>query len=146
MGRAKTEIDRKRVEALAGIGCTVAEMAMVLGCSKEILERRFATSIEKGRAEAKASLRRMQWQAAQKGSTAMLIWLGKQILGQNDKREVTANMNLSQGFDASKLSDEQLEQLEALVESAHAESAAVGAVLFEKTYHGGTETRRNKKS
>ena len=120
MGRAKTEIDRKRVETLAGIGCTVGEMAVVLGCSKEILERRFATSIEKGRAEAKASLRRMQWQAAQKGSTAMLIWLGKQVLDQNDKREVTANMNVSQGFDASKLSDEQLEQLEALVESAHA--------------------------
>ena len=120
MGKPKTEIDRKRVETLAGFGCTVAEMAVELGCSKEILERRFATSIEKGRAAARASLRRMQWQAAQKGSAAMLIWLGKQILDQNDKREVTANMNLSQGFDASKLSDEQLEQLEALVDSAHA--------------------------
>jgi hypothetical protein len=120
MGRLKTEIDRKRVEALAGIGCTVAEMGVELGCSREILERRFAASIEKGRAAARASLRRMQWQAAQKGSAAMLIWLGKQILDQNDKREVTANMNLSQGFDASKLSDEQLEQLEALVDSAHA--------------------------
>jgi hypothetical protein len=37
-----------------------------------------------GREEGKASLRRMQWRAAER-STAMLIWLGKQYLGQTGK-------------------------------------------------------------
>jgi hypothetical protein len=31
----------------------------------------------------------LQWNAAEKGSTPMLIWLGKQILDQKDKQELT---------------------------------------------------------
>ena len=30
----------------------------------------------------------MQWKAADKGNVTMLIWLGKQILGQAEKSEV----------------------------------------------------------
>ena len=30
----------------------------------------------------------MQWKAADKGNVAMLIWLGKQVLGQTEKSEV----------------------------------------------------------
>lgn len=33
----------------------------------------------------RVSLRRSQWQAAQKGNAALLIWLGKQYLNQKDK-------------------------------------------------------------
>jgi len=38
--------------------------------------------------EGRASLRRMQWKAADKGNATMLIWLGKQMLGQKDQVEV----------------------------------------------------------
>ena len=31
----------------------------------------------------------MQWNAADRGSVPMLIWLRKQVLGQTDKQEVT---------------------------------------------------------
>ena len=35
----------------------------------------------------KASLRRMQYKAAEGGNVTAQIWLGKQILGQKDKLE-----------------------------------------------------------
>ena len=37
------------------------------------------------RGSGKTSLRRAQWLSAQKGNPTMLIWLGKQYLGQRDK-------------------------------------------------------------
>jgi hypothetical protein len=36
-----------------------------------------------------ASLRRKQFEAAMNGNTTILIWLGKQYLGQRDKREMS---------------------------------------------------------
>ena len=38
----------------------------------------------KGRAETKQALRKAQIKSAIGGNTTMLIWLGKNILGQND--------------------------------------------------------------
>lgn len=37
----------------------------------------------------KTSLRRLQWKKASEGNVAMLIWLGKQILGQKERVEET---------------------------------------------------------
>ena len=90
-GRPRIELDEDKITALAKIGCTVAEVAAVMGCSKDTLERRFAAPIEKGREEMKASLKRMQYTAAANGNVTMQIWLGKQYLGQKDRRheEVT---------------------------------------------------------
>jgi hypothetical protein len=43
--------------------------------------------------EGKASLRRSQWKAAQDGNPTMLVWLGKQMLGQRDKHDIDANLS-----------------------------------------------------
>jgi hypothetical protein len=85
-GRPKKQIDAKLVRVLAGIHCTQEEIAVACGCSVDTLDRRFKQEMAEGLAEGKASLRRMQWHSAQKGNVAMQIWLGKQILGQSDKR------------------------------------------------------------
>ena len=37
----------------------------------------------------KASLRRRQYKLAEEGNPTMLIWLGKQWLGQSEKKEIT---------------------------------------------------------
>jgi hypothetical protein len=58
---------------------------MVVGCSRDTLERRFAASIKKGSAELNVSLHRSQVRAAQAGNVTMLIWLGKQRLGQKNE-------------------------------------------------------------
>lgn len=87
MARPKKEIDAALVEKLAMIMCTMNEIASVVGCSVDTLERRFADTIKEGQNKGKTSLRRFQYQAAEKGNPAMLIWLGKQHLGQKDKQE-----------------------------------------------------------
>ena len=45
----------------------------------------FCDYIEQKRGSGKASLRRRQWQAAEAGDKTMLIWLGKNWLGQSDQ-------------------------------------------------------------
>ena len=66
----------------------MTEIAAVVGCSVDTLERRFAETIKLGQEKGKTSLRRWQYLAAEKGNTAMLIWLGKQHLGQKDRQEI----------------------------------------------------------
>lgn len=82
MARPKLQIDESLVEKLASIHCTMEEIASVCSCSVDTLERRFAEVIKKARAKGKSSLRRLQWENAQKGNVSMQIWLGKIILGQ----------------------------------------------------------------
>jgi AraC-like DNA-binding protein len=86
MARPQKLIDVKQVEELAAIDCTYEEMAAVLDCSTKTLKRRFGDLINKGRETGKASLRRAQHKAAMGGNATMMIWLGKQRLGQTDDR------------------------------------------------------------
>ncbi len=57
------------------------------GCSEATIRQRFFDSVTKGRAERKITLHQRQYEAADGGNIAMLIWLGKQELGQSDKIE-----------------------------------------------------------
>ena len=91
-GRPRLEFDLRQVEELARIGCTEEDMAAVLGISVDTIQRRkrtcpeFCGVIEKGRASLRNSLRRLQVKKALEGNTTMLIWLGKQLLGQSDRQ------------------------------------------------------------
>lgn len=91
MARPKLEIDGTEVEKLASIGCTTQEIAAFFDCSKDTIENRFSAELAKGRENGKTRLRRLQLQAAQKGNVVMLIWLGKQMLGQKEKVEADVN-------------------------------------------------------
>lgn len=84
MGRPRKKIDAKLVERLAMIDCSVEEIAAVVECSTDTLQRRFAAVMAKGRAQGKTSLRRAQFRLALKGNATMQIWLGKQRLGQKE--------------------------------------------------------------
>jgi hypothetical protein len=89
MAMPPCKIDLKTLEQLATIHCTVDEAAAVLGICERTLYRQMKKAEikevwERGKGKGRASLRRLQWKAAQGGSTAMLIWLGKQMLGQRD--------------------------------------------------------------
>lgn len=80
-------IDEAQVEEMAAIGCTVAEIAGIVGCSPRTVERRAAAPVARGRARLNISLRRRQVEMAMAGNASMLIWLGKQLLGQRDKAD-----------------------------------------------------------
>ena len=99
MAPPRKEIDPAKVELLAGCGCTVEEIAAKLDCSKDTLERRYAAHIIKGRDVGRSSIRGKQFERAMKGSDTMLIWLGKQTLGQRDKSDISI----------TTISDEELE-------------------------------------
>jgi hypothetical protein len=89
VARPRLAIDPEQVRGLARLHCTNKEIASVLGCSTDTLERRYAAEIAKGKEEGRAALRRLQWKAANAGNIAMLIWLGKNHLGQTDRQDVT---------------------------------------------------------
>lgn len=96
-GRPQAEIDLAKLEALGEIQCTLDEVAAVLGVGHATIERRLASdpavaaAFDRGKARGRASLRRMQYQGAQAGNPTMLIWLGKQLLGQRDTLDVRAD-------------------------------------------------------
>ena len=89
MPRQKLKIDKEKVEQLASFGCSTSEIASFFGCDEGTIRKRFSENLTKGREKGKIRLRQMQWKAADKGNVTMLIWLGKQLLGQADKSEVT---------------------------------------------------------
>lgn len=87
-GRPPKDIDPEQVMRLAALGVPMVDIAFVVGCSVDTLERRFRDEIEEGRANGRTRLRQKQLEVALSGNPAMLIWLGKQMLGQADKQEV----------------------------------------------------------
>lgn len=97
-GRPRKEIDYDLVYKLARIFCTQEEIASVLDIHVRTLQRNpeFRHVFEKGKEEAKISLRRMQYKKAMDGNVTMLIWLGKQYLGQLDKQKITQDLEVDQ--------------------------------------------------
>ena len=93
-GRPRKPIDLERVEALASIGATQQEIASDLGVSDETLRRckDFVAVYKRGMDKGCLSLRHKQFNLAKAGDKTMLVWLGKQLLGQSDKREIKADM------------------------------------------------------
>ena len=91
--QAQAKINKDQFEQMCGIQCTEEEIASLFGVSVATLERWCVNTYERGFAEVfrekrqrgKASLRRRQWLKADDGDTTMLIFLGKQYLGQADR-------------------------------------------------------------
>ena len=97
MARPKKDVDAEQVRKLAAIDCSLAEIASVVNCSVDTLERRFAEVIKRGREEGCASLKRKQFEVAQSGNPTMLIWLGKQRLGQKEPQQNIAHTGANGG-------------------------------------------------
>lgn len=93
MGAPKKVIDYEAVEKLAKIHCTQEEIASTMDLSVRTLQRdeTFCRIYKKGIEEGKKSLRRLQWELAEKGDRTMLVWLGKQYLGQRDNKDIAVS-------------------------------------------------------
>ena len=94
-GRKKIDIDYDMVQKLSMIQCTQKEIAYILGLSVRTLQRdeKFNEIYNIGKENGKMSLRRIQFDIAEKGNASMAIFLGKQYLGQ---RDVVENSNETQ--------------------------------------------------
>ena len=73
------------VYRLATMGCTDRDIAEWFDISESTLRYNFSSYLTKGRAQLKQRLRQAQLKAAFDGNSALLIWLGKQYLGQSDQ-------------------------------------------------------------
>ncbi len=90
-GRPRFEIDYEAVKKLASLQCTQVEVASFLGCHVNTLlkDEKFMEIYKSGIDSGRMSLRRHQWKALEDGNTTMLVWLGKQYLGQREKNELS---------------------------------------------------------
>jgi hypothetical protein len=97
-GRPRIEINWPDFDRLCEVQCTLAEISAHFGVSEDTIERAvkrdhrvsFADYFAEKRKSGFVSLRRRQYELAMAGNATMLIFLGKQYLGQADKRDVTA--------------------------------------------------------
>ena len=100
-GRPKIKIDWAEFDKLCTMQCSLREIAGWFDVSEDTIERRvvetfgitFAEQYDKKRARGKIALRRKQYDVAMSGSVPMLIFLGKQYLGQSDKVEQVGELN-----------------------------------------------------
>ena len=90
-GRPSIEVDLKKITELCRFMLADYELAAALGMSPRTFTNKkaenpaIAEAMEEGYNMGKRSLRSRQLQIAMGGNVAMLIWLGKQYLGQKDK-------------------------------------------------------------
>jgi hypothetical protein len=100
-GRPKTQIDWKEFDKLCALHCTQIEIAEWFGCTDETIQNivketwgeDFSAYFKRKASRGKMSLRRKQFEKAMEGSVPLLIWMGKQCLGQKDQPEETPNDN-----------------------------------------------------
>lgn len=100
----------EQLRPLVFAGCTYPEIADYFGISEASVERMaqrepLAAVFRKSRADRKLSLRRVQTKLAVGGNVGMLIWLGKQELGQRerfDPIDVHVNVNDTERDEAAK--------------------------------------------
>jgi len=112
-GRPKAIIDWKQVDRLLEAGCTGTQVAARIGIHPDTLyiacrdthNLTFSAYAEEKRASGDSILQQAQFQQAVKGNVTMLIWLGKQRLGQRDKSDVEINATFKKAQD---LTDDEL--------------------------------------
>lgn len=133
----KKDIDFTVLDKLLNMHGTAEECAGVLNIGVATLDRRIreihGISFEEyagpRRAAGRMSLRRAQFvTAVQKGNPTMQIWLGKNLLGQADKQEISGPggaplMPARQLPDYSQLSTDELRTFLALAEKARPKDA-----------------------
>ena len=94
-GRPKAEIDWLHVGKLLEAGGTAEGIAATIGIDRDTLYKRceadnkctFSTFSQEKKAKGEELLRVAQFKQAIGGNTTMLIWLGKQRLGQTEKSQ-----------------------------------------------------------
>lgn len=100
-GRPETKIDWDEFDKLCAMQATQQEIAAWFECTDDTIQNHckkekgmgFSDYYAQKRVNGKISLRRTQFQLAQK-NVAMAIWLGKQWLGQSEKQYVV-NENIN---------------------------------------------------
>jgi len=94
-GRPKIKIDYNLVYRMAKRFATQEDIAMICECSASTLQHdeEFLQAFNKGKSQVFKNLRVAQYRYAMKGNPQLLIWLGKNYLGQKDTDKIPDTMN-----------------------------------------------------
>lgn len=125
-GRPRSlDVDAQTLKTIQGLGqiqATSKECAAVLGVTEPtwISFKKHNPEVEEalhlGQGEGLASLRRRQFKAANDGNASMMIWLGKQYLGQRDHKDISGpNGGPIQTVDLTNMSSDDLDRLESIL-------------------------------
>ena len=88
-GATKRIVPPDEVFKLAELGCTNLEIAKWFDMNEDTLVYNFSVYLSQGRESTKQRLRAKQLEVAMSGNPTMLIWLGKNMLGQSDNPQAT---------------------------------------------------------
>lgn len=102
IGRNKTVIPEEEVAQLSQYHCTNKEMADFYGVPLQTFMDNFRDIIDKNRIITKQRLRKAQLDLALRGDRVMLIWLGKQMLGQSENPVSADNNQVLPWIDGDK--------------------------------------------
>ena len=128
-GRTPAKLEWEIIGKLLEANCDATGIAAQFGVSRQVLYRRcktdlgipFATLSQQKRMAGENLLRAKQHQVAMTGNVPMLIWLGKQRLGQADKAQLTGpDGGPIETRDVSLSDDERVARLTALLDRARA--------------------------
>ena len=117
----------EKIKSYAEVGCTYEEIAALIGVTADWLQREakkdgnLEEALIVGSNNMKESIRRAQVKLALTGHPGMLIWLGKQFLGQSDKQEskseTTVNVVLQEAMkQAREMTAEDLIEMKKIFE------------------------------
>lgn len=123
MARPNKEIDKQQFEQLCAMQCTEAEICAwfdvtdktLTGWCKRTYRKSFSEVFKIKRQRGFTSLRRSQFMQAESNPT-MAIWLGKQYLGQTDKREDKIEIGADGFIEALRETAEGLSEMSDLIE------------------------------
>ena len=99
VGRPKKKLDRKKINEYIDQQLSIRAIADITGIPNQTISDRFRAKLRKrktdaikARVEKRIKLKTAQWNLAIKDKNPiMMIWLGKNELGQTDKIETTEN-------------------------------------------------------
>lgn len=111
IGRPEKEIKWDVLDGILQFGATLIDCSEILGHAEDTIQRRikkdfkmtFSEYRHRKMARMRMKLLQKQYDVAINGNVTMLIWLGKQHLGQSDKTEIHES---SQSFNLNYKLDE----------------------------------------
>ena len=119
--------DPDKIQMLASFGCSIIEIAKYFKVDESTVRKNYKDELETGRESLKVKLRQLQWDHAARGNTALLIWLGKQYLGQTDRKEIDLIGNLESVLKECGFEDSPIEAEYSIEEKDTEQAEAVGS-------------------
>lgn len=109
VGRPKKELDWRLIDSILQYGASLVDCSDICEMSEDSVQNKikakygvtFSEYRDRKKSKMRMKLRQKQFDLALKGNVPLLIWLGKQELGQSDRAENTNTDKIEITIDSS---------------------------------------------